>query len=423
MASHRQLASLAAAASLVWAATAAPPTCAAPSIIDTDDVLLRIGGYARALSGLSVSMIEDGPTYGLPEHVGLGAAILRVELRLGLFDVATLDVHSRLFMQVSSEASGGGGSVGLGATAAPKRTIDLSSDIVKTDTMTLEHDLDRLSLRLFLGAVDVSIGRQAITWGTSLLFNVSDVWAGFSPFELDQSQKRGVDAVRAVTQITDDIELDLVIADRGSLEYLSGGARATFYMDWGDIYVAAAHAWDDVAIMAGASGEIESFKIRGEAYLPIHGLSERPSRPNVTLGFDWFHPEVMVSIEAHYNGLGADDPDAYLGLSTDLEDPRPIEREVFARGQGYLLGRWYLGTMASWRPIETVTLATSLLLNVTDPSLLVATTISYQPTADMDIGIGAFNSIGERATIVPLRLNSEFGSYGQFVYMQVAAYF
>ncbi len=422
MALSRSPLAFAVSASLALAAVAVPAR-AAPPIVDTDAVFLRIGGYARALSGLSVSQVEEGETYGVPKYTGLGAAILRTELRLGLFDIATLDVHSRLFMQVSSESSAGGGAVGLGATAAPERTLDLSTPIVATDTMMLEHDLDRLSLRLFLGPVDVSIGRQAITWGTSLLFNVSDIWAGFSPFELDQSQKRGIDAVRAVTQITPDIELDMVIADRGSLEYLSGGARATFYMDWGDIYVAAAHAWDDVAVMAGASGEIDSFKIRGEAYIPIHGLSKRPARPNVTLGFDWFHPEVMVSVEAHYNGLGADDPDDYLGLSTDLADPRPIEREVFARGQGYLLGRWYLGTMASWRPIETVTLATSLLLNVADPSLLVATTISYQPTADMDIGIGAFNSIGDRPTIVPLRLNSEFGSYGQFVYMQIAAYF
>lgn len=405
-------------------ALATPQGSAAPPLVDTDDVLLRVGGYARVLTGLQFPMVEDAAAFGLAEEVGLGASILRAELRLGLFDVATLDVHSRLFLQVSSEGSeaGGGGGLGLGATTAPTRSVDLSSTLVSTDSMTLEHDLDRLSLRLFLGPVDLAIGRQAITWGNSLLFNVSDIWAAPSPFELDQSQKRGVDAVRLSTSITDDIELDVVVADRGSLDYLSGGVRATFYLDWGDIYVAAAKAWDDVALLSGVSGELDSVKLRGEVYWPIPEASDRPARPQATVGVDWFHPQAMLSFEAHYNGLGAEDASDYFGLLTDLGDP-PKAREPYRRGQGYLLGRWYLGALASYRPIETVSLATSLLLNVADPSLMITTSITYSPSADMEIGLGAFSTVGGRPTLVPLALTSEFGSYGQFVYLQIAAYF
>jgi len=40
-------------------------------------------------------------------------------------------------------------------------------------------------LHLYLDQFDVTLGRQAITWGVAKLFPSADLWSQFSPFELD----------------------------------------------------------------------------------------------------------------------------------------------------------------------------------------------------------------------------------------------
>src|SRR5690606_34048594 len=121
----------------------------------------------------------------LPRTSGLGAGLLRFEWRAHISDNITVDVHNRFFARVSSTAINT--SVGLGSTVAPKRTVDLRSTIVEELGLVGEHDLDRLSAAINTPLGDLTLGRQAVTWGVSLMFPVSDFWTQFSPFELDTS--------------------------------------------------------------------------------------------------------------------------------------------------------------------------------------------------------------------------------------------
>ncbi|MGM0577749.1 MAG: hypothetical protein ACQEXJ_18625 [Myxococcota bacterium] len=401
---------------LALALLIACPAIAAPPIVETDDVVFRLGGYARSLSGLQLPAIEDAEAAGLPEEVGVQGTVLRLEWRLDLFRKATLDVHQRLFFQALTEPTLGGSAVGVGVTNRPDRTVELRTEIAESETLLLEHDLDRFSLRLFLGAVDLSLGRQAITWGTANLFQVSDVWATFSPFDLDTSQKRGIDAVRAITSIGPDLELDFVLADRGGLSDLSGGVRATFYLGFGDVYVAAGRFWDQLGLMAGVSATFDLYKLRAEVHEPWDPGDDEAALPRVTLGFDWLRTDTILTVEAHYNGTGVLDPDDYASHAT--------QSEALSRGESYFLGRWYLGVLASHEPVDRLTLELSAIANVVDPSLILTPRVAWEATQNTSVALGAFATVGDRPEVAPApTLTSEFGSYGHLVYLEMSAFF
>lgn len=403
-------------------ALAAPTAHARISLVDSPALSWSIGGYARSFSGyqlLDMSGLSGLPAAARPsERVALQADVLRLESNLTFGDVASLEVHDRLFWVLSSEPlQASGAALGVGATPAPRRWIDLSSRLVDDARSRLDNDLDRLVLRLYLGPVDMTLGRQAITWGTSNLFTVADVWAAFSPFDLDTSQKRGVDAVRAVMSVGQQTELDLVVADRGTLDDLSAGLRATFYLDFGDVYAAVGKFWEQLTLMAGVSASVGAFKLRAEGSLPYDLDASKVLLPRITLGADWLHGEdLMVSLEAHFNGLGSQDASGY---AAQLAAP------VTARGQTFLLGRWYLGLAASYKPHELVTLALTPMVNLGDPSALIAWSARYDLSANVDLSVGGFHGLGDGVGLGAggVTLGSELGSYGQLVYVQLAAFF
>ena len=89
--------------------------------------------------------------------------------------------------------------MGFGVSVIPGRRWDLSSVFVDQERLRVWHDIDRLSLTWYTDFADITVGRQAITWGISNVYPVADLWAQFSPFELDTEEKPGVDAVRILS--------------------------------------------------------------------------------------------------------------------------------------------------------------------------------------------------------------------------------
>ena len=392
------------------------PARGAVTLVEEGAFRWSLGGYARLLGGAQIPNISEAPESAqLPQAVGLSSSILRLAWTFRFGDLATLEVHNRLFLRgVSSQALSSG--LGAGVSRTPDRSLDTQSTFFSDGGFQLEHDLDRLVLRLFIGKLDLSIGRQAISWGVSNLFTVADVWAAFSPFDLDVSQKRGIDAIRAGINLGN-AELDIIVADRGPPDgdNLSGGVRATFYTDIADVYVAAGKFWMDLGLAAGVVIPIDAFKVRLEAMASFALDEDRFRLPRVTAGFDWFAtPELMLTAELHFNGLGTSG-DYASHLADDI---------TVARGQSYLAGRFYGGLLAVWQAHELVSLSLTAMVNATDPSALVAWSFTYSVAQDVELGVGGFHGLGEGITIAAdLTLGSELGSYGQLVYLQLAAFF
>ena len=109
-------AAVAAAVALLLTAGAAR---AEVTLVESDDgeTTFGLGGYARELSGVQLPAIEG---LGLPDAIGLSQALLRLEWKLVVGQVATFEVHDRLALTVTgSEAPLG---LGVGVTPAPGRS-------------------------------------------------------------------------------------------------------------------------------------------------------------------------------------------------------------------------------------------------------------------------------------------------------------
>ena len=398
--------------SIVSVQLAASPAAAELTLVDNDDggaFRLALGGYGQSVSGL------QNLTYDTPDPIadqrGFNSAVLRLELDAQFTRDVTLDVHDRLFWSLTAPPSPATGSVfGIGASAAPDRTVDLSSTIIDENGMLLENDIDRAALRIYTPAADITLGRQAITWGKSGIFPIVDLWSRFSPYELDQSQKRGIDAARVLAYPSMELELDFVVADRGSLEDLSGGVRAGWTVDRVDLLFAAAKVWNEVVGVAGVSADLTDVKLRAEVVEPFD-LDETEFRlPRATVGVDWIRPDFSLTGEYHFNGAGEPDSDDYV---------EQLSSEVYARGESYFLGQQYLGATFAYTGVEELALSMTVISNLLDPSVLISPALRYDISQNADLSLGAFQGFGEAPEFLPTpSFGSEFGSYGGFYFAQ-----
>jgi hypothetical protein len=408
------------AAYLLWVATLwllLPPAPAEAqfTLFQEGETSLDLGGYVRSLTQLY------DPGYDIPasEHreSGIHAEVVRLKWNLRFGESVLVEVHNRIQAQVSSTALDATGStVGFGVSVVPGRRWDLSNTWVDQERLRVWHDIDRLSLTWYTELADMTLGRQAITWGISNVFPVSDLWAQFSPFELDTEEKPGIDAVRILSYPSSSIELDAVIADRGSSRNLSAGIRVSLSLPWADLYVGGGKLWREAIGLAGVSAPLGLYKLRAEGVLPYDLDADGFKLPRATLGIDRLGGSTMVSVEYNFNGIGATDSEAYAEV---LGDPR------FAQGQTYFLGRHNLGGTAAWTPgNDRLSLSLTGLLNLQDPSSALVPNLTYDLGQATRFSLGSLLSFGDTPLFDPEpELRSEFGTYGDFVYTMLSIYF
>jgi hypothetical protein len=393
-------------------------TRASISLITWDEATsgLELSGYAWTLGGYQHLGYETPP--GLADQRGLNTDVVRFEWSADLGEVVTLRVHNEFLWRLDSSGAGSGiaPQLGLESTRQPDRLLDLESEILDEQGIRFTHDVDRLAMDVYTRAVDLTIGRQGITWGRTLLFPVADLWSRFSPFELNTQDKPGIDAVRALFYPSPTSEIDVVVADRGSLEDLSGGVRGAFSLGRTDVFVAGGKFWNELALTSGVTHVIDRVKLRAEAALPWNLDDEALKRPRATAGLEYYTGDVTLGAEYHFNGAGASSASGYLETASS---------EVFQRGETYFLGRHYAGLIASYQGFEQLALELVGLGNLVDPSLLVAPSITYEIAQNTEAGIGAYVTAGDSPdlTAVPSSLQSEFGTYGNFYFFRLAAYF
>ncbi len=395
------------------------------TLVEAEPASLTLGGYVRTLTGihdLGYTIPETPVTAATPRRSGFNGEVVRLKWKLeggggpaGSGVRWELDVHNRLQARISS-AEAGDQVVGFGVSAVPDRLVDLETELLDEPGLRAWHDLDRLSLSLYTDIADITVGRQAITWGISGIFPVADLWAQFSPFELDTEEKPGIDAIRILAYPAG-IEVDAVVADRGSAEDLSAGLRATLGLPDADLWIGAGKLWRQAMAMGGVTLLLDAAKVRVEAALPWDLDAAALQQPRVTVGIDWIRGTSTVTGEYHYNGIGADH-ESYLET---LQDPR------VQRGETYYLGRHYLGGVITWSPDteNRLTLILNALANLGDPSLAVTPALSYDLGQATRFSIGGLLSYGDPPSFNPLppAFPTEFGAYGTLGYTQLSIYF
>lgn len=408
-------------AALILLGLALVPTAAAAQItlLEGDRARLLVSGYTRTFTAVHDRGYDLPDVPGEPHAsrtTGLHSQVVRVKWQIE-GDGWRVDLHDRLQARVDG-GTGPGAVLGFGVSAVPDRSLDLRTELVRQPGLRVWHDVDRLSLALQTGPADLTVGRQAITWGVSAIFPVADLWARFSPFELDTEEKPGIDAFRALFYPVQGLEMDLVVADRGTLNDLSAGLRGTWSLPSADLWAGAGKLWREGMVMGGATVLLDRTRLRAEAVLPWELDTGSLHDPRGTLGIDFIRGTTVLTGEYHFNGIGAGETAGYTRV---IQDPR------FGRGETYYLARHYLGAVGSWSPDEEnrLTLALNALANLQDGSVALTPIAGYDLGQATRVSLGGLLSFGATPRFddaVPA-WGSEFGSYGDLLFTRISVFF
>ncbi|HEY9857853.1 MAG TPA: hypothetical protein V6D05_19055 [Stenomitos sp.] len=376
---------------------------------------------ARAETETGVALRQNALTVGWPNRpagsplpegaMGMSETRLRAWLGQswgGATFTGALEVQSAL----STVPGSGLGILGGGAPTAsrPYEVWDLSLGAASASAATTRARVERLDVAWSWGSVDLDVGRQPISLGTSHFVGVLDVLAPFAPGALDASYKPGIDAARVRTALGSSGEAEVIVAGRDpwgeggtlgrlrtplagmDLELVSGRFRNRGFGGLG---------WEGELGPAGVWGELAWFQRRPEVEQYRAGGSTAFSG---VVGADFSLPfETRLGTAFMYQDFGARRPEDLGAVSTDAP---------FLEGWAFLRSASY-GVLTLSRPLHPLVNASlSGIVNLVDGSSLWQPRLTFSISDNSDLGaygwIGA--GAGPRVAGNTLTLGSEFGA-------------
>ncbi|MFO7783295.1 MAG: hypothetical protein ACQET7_04575 [Thermodesulfobacteriota bacterium] len=296
------------------------------------------------------------------------------------------------------------------------------------ETFLWRHEIDRALISFHPAWGEVTLGRQAIGLGRGRLFSAVDMFAPFSPAEVDREWRRGVDAARVEYHLSGTSSLECIGVFGNSWQDSAFLARVRGYLGAvdgefllgrrGDDRLAAmitsAALWD-----AAVHAEAALFKI-GEARPGFGILGRDRLVAKAVLGASYtFNMGNGLTLlgEYHYSGFGLHDPrEAARLLATD----RPLQKR-FLRGDTQTLGRHNLGLQASYPVNEAANAGLLILTSLRDGSGLVSPSVVWDVRRNVSLLAGAYAPWGPRPSGNVLR--SEYGGTPWSLFLQVNIYY
>ncbi|HUO13241.1 MAG TPA: hypothetical protein VMU37_10850 [Caulobacteraceae bacterium] len=292
-----------------------------------------------------------------------------------------------------------------GLIAIPPPTMfDLTDNFVDHGRVLASQTIDRLAVAYTTPDWVVRIGRQAITWGSGLVFRPMDLFDPFSPSATDTEYKPGVDMVYVQRLFADGSDLQLIAAPRP--DHFGGAPTAnasSFALHYADTLFGHPMTWllardhgDWVAglgvngALSGATWNVElvpTFERDGRTR--VSGLANISDA--VTLAGD----NATVFAEYFHNGFGvAGGPFDLADLPADLTDR-------LARGQLFNLRQDYLAAGMTLEATPLLNLSPTLIADLDDGSLFLLFAGTYSLGDNLTLIGGVQAPVGRRG--------SEFG--------------
>ncbi len=308
------------------------------------------------------------------------------------------------------------------------RIADIDETILTEGNFSLHNNIDRLTFNIALPFADITIGRQAISFGSARFFNPTDVFSPFSFQELNKEEKFGIDAVRIKFPMGDMGEIDLgyVFGHYADWKKSAAFARVRFPIGNYDISVIAMEYKTHLMAGLNVSGSIGGAGVWFEGAYTFAGLLEDGSDMDfdqsfvrLSAGFDYYFPhDIYFFFEYHYSQAGTLESEAYL---TNYK----LQKAAYEDSGVYLMGEHYLAPGMTWQLHPLVSFAFTVLFNCSDPSGMLSLALDWSVVEDVSISAGANISIGEKIDVSGLfpKVNSEFGFYPDIYYLNLKMYF
>lgn len=309
---------------------------------------------------------------------------------------------------------------GLGGVQSGGEWFNLQGTIspVTQEHTVWQHRFDRMNVSWRpTDNIDLRVGRQAISWGTTLFLTPADPFIPFVPADPFRLFRAGVDAIRLRIYPSALSSLDFVVrpTDTEMGEEVTALARGlTTWRNW-ELSAWGGSLYGDVSGAVGAVGAIGSWALRGEAVIREYGetLVGRG-----TIGVDRFFVvdghDVSIQWEYQRDGLGAAVSEDYLRL---------LYSRAFQRGELQVFGRDETALSGSFMINPLWTVAGLSLWNLNDGSMLVAPTVAYSAGDETAISAGLYFGFGDDEVSSTRPLPSEYGLSGITGFLSVSWFF
>jgi hypothetical protein len=308
------------------------------------------------------------------------------------------------------------------------RLFDLTDDLADASRAAAVQRLDRLSVGYTSGSATLRFGRQAVSWGNGLAFQVLDFVNPFSPLAIDKDYKTGEDMLYGQWQWAGTGDAQLMLLPRRdpltrdldheqASQALKLHARAAGF----DVDALAARHYDQTLLGMGLVRSLGGAVWRLDA---LH--TDLPGRDDVwslvtNIDYSWvlFGKNMYGFAEYYRNGFGSARASGYLAA-----DPELTAR--LARGELYTVSRDYaaLGMQVELSPLVNV--FASVIQNLNDASRYLQLRGVYDWRQDTQFMAGINLPDGEAGSEyggLPTGLPGMLAAPGRTLYIRAAYYF
>ncbi|NKB33261.1 MAG: hypothetical protein GKR91_09195 [Pseudomonadales bacterium] len=284
----------------------------------------------------------------------------------------------------------------------------------------LPQNLDRLNVQLQFDSGDLTIGRQAITFGSARIINPTDVFLPFDVRTLNTEYRVGVDAVRFQKPLGQlgEVDVGVILGEDGKAENSAGFLQVLTNAAGNDYQFTAMRFADQNLLGVGIQSALGELGF----WLEAAHVSGDDDYTRASIGLDYaFNERVFGMVEYHFNEAGAKDPEDYFELFDD---------KAYTAGGVFLLGQNYLIPAVTWQASTLLGLSFQSLINLDDQSVFFSVNGDYSLSDNLYMGMGYYHFAGDDldffANLPPqqqLQLGSEYGSNPDSLYISIRYYF
>lgn len=276
------------------------------------------------------------------------------------------------------------------------RFMDLTWTVEDGERYRAYQRIDRLAVAYRRGTWGVTVGRQAVSWGSGLVFQPMDLFSPFAPTTVDRDYKAGDDVLMfdRLNEGGSDLQLLAVMrrdaqGDRDADEGSIGGKYHVLVGERDFEFIAGRHYRDSV-FGASVRMPLGTALMRTDWLVTDldDGGIEVSGIVNVDYSFDWFGKSWYVFAEYFRNGFGVSHKPADLTRLPDALVARLTRGEVFTLMKDYTA----FGAQVQWHPL--LTHATTLITNLHDSSSLLQTSASFDAGDAMRLEAGVVLPLG-----------------------------
>jgi hypothetical protein len=365
------------------------------SALDTD-LRLKLFSTGSALPEQDVQRLLDGtPSY---DHT----LDLRTMLRHDAGKVHVLLDHSLVWLGGDGIALGRGPNVVVDQTVTDddRRWVDLTWQIDDGKRHTSFHRLDRLALQWQPGNWNFTLGRQAVSWGSGIVFQPLDLFSPFSPTVVDRDYKGGEDLLLVDRLLDNGHDLQLLhVIRRDDERHVTSEVSSTAFKWHGfagifEFEVLAAEHYDERVVGVSLRVPVGQALVRSDIVANKYESTggDDSWRYSGILNLDYSfvvrQHNAYVFAEYFHNDWGVKDLPASIAALPDALAERLGRGELFNLMRDYVA----VGGSYEWHPLVNQTL--TLISNLHDSSTLAQMQVSYSPGDHQSLEVGWIEPLG-----------------------------